>query len=553
VDLRAGEVRKGGMKLKLSGQPFQVLAMLLEQPGQVVTREELQKRLWPDTFVDVEHSLNAAVNRIREVLGDTAENPRFVETIPRRGYRFIAQVMNGDNRISAEMERVRTEEQADKTGETANPRLARNVWLVRGTLTACVLIAAGGWLAYKLAKRDVIPPTLQRNLTRITFDEGLQIGATWSPDGRYIAYSSTHGGKSDIWVQQVSGGNPIRITMDNGNNWQPDWSRDGKYIAYRSEEGGGGLFVVPTLGGAGMQRRISEFGAYPRWSPDNRQILFQSTGFGVPCKVFVVDANGGKRSQEVLPGIAAEMQVMSATWHPDGKRVSVWGWTTDVKAIPSIWTGPVDGGHAPVLTNVTPEIVKVAEAAAGRGMSSWADTDLRFAWAPAGNAIYFERSFRGAKNIWRMKVDPSTLRATGMERLTTGSEGEVEFALFADGSKVAFTSQSEQVRAWMFPLDAARGKVTGAGQAVTSAGQEAWEGSLSMDGKKLACASKRAGRWEIWEKSFVDGGEAPIAADDMYVRNEPQWSPDGSRLAYTRQVPSTGEQQLVILGQQEPE
>jgi DNA-binding winged helix-turn-helix (wHTH) protein len=316
VDLRAGEVRKGGMKLKLSGQPFQVLAMLLEQPGQVVTREELQKRLWPDTFVDVEHSLNAAVNRIREVLGDTAENPRFVETIPRRGYRFIAQVMNGDNRISAEMERVRTEEQADKTGETANPRLARNVWLVRGTLTACVLIAAGGWLAYKLAKRDVIPPTLQRNLTRITFDEGLQIGATWSPDGRYIAYSSTHGGKSDIWVQQVSGGNPIRITMDNGNNWQPDWSRDGKYIAYRSEEGGGGLFVVPTLGGAGMQRRISEFGAYPRWSPDNRQILFQSTGFGVPCKVFVVDANGGKRPQEVLPGIAAEMQVMSATWHP---------------------------------------------------------------------------------------------------------------------------------------------------------------------------------------------------------------------------------------------
>ena len=80
------------MKLKLSGQPFQVLTILLERPGEVVTREELQKRLWPDTFVDVDHNLNTAINKIREVLGDSAENPRFVETLPRRGYRFIGEV-----------------------------------------------------------------------------------------------------------------------------------------------------------------------------------------------------------------------------------------------------------------------------------------------------------------------------------------------------------------------------------------------------------------------------------------------------------------------------
>src|SRR5664279_4719829 len=92
VDLQAGELRKGGLKLKLSGQPFQVLTILLERPGEVVTREELQKRLWPDTFVDVDHNLNTAINKIREVLGDSAESPRYVETLPRRGYRFIAPV-----------------------------------------------------------------------------------------------------------------------------------------------------------------------------------------------------------------------------------------------------------------------------------------------------------------------------------------------------------------------------------------------------------------------------------------------------------------------------
>src|SRR6202140_5030326 len=92
VDLRSGELRKAGVKLKLGGQPFQLLTALLERPGEVVTREELQKRLWPDTFVDVDHNLNTAINKVREVLGDSAESPRFVETLPRRGYRFIGEL-----------------------------------------------------------------------------------------------------------------------------------------------------------------------------------------------------------------------------------------------------------------------------------------------------------------------------------------------------------------------------------------------------------------------------------------------------------------------------
>src|SRR5262245_20000399 len=99
VDLSSEELRKNGLRVKLSGQPFQVLAMLLGRPGQVVTREEIQKKLWPDgTFVDFDHSLNTAINRIREALGDSAENPRFVETLARRGYRFISPVEGASDR-----------------------------------------------------------------------------------------------------------------------------------------------------------------------------------------------------------------------------------------------------------------------------------------------------------------------------------------------------------------------------------------------------------------------------------------------------------------------
>lgn len=94
LDLSAGELRKNGAKLRLQGQPFQVLAILLDRPGEVVTREELQRQLWPsDTFVDFDHSLNTAINKVREALGDSASNPRFVETLARRGYRFIAPVL----------------------------------------------------------------------------------------------------------------------------------------------------------------------------------------------------------------------------------------------------------------------------------------------------------------------------------------------------------------------------------------------------------------------------------------------------------------------------
>ena len=93
VDLRAGELRKKGIRIRLQGQPFLLLITLLKQRGEVVTREEVRRMLWPeDTFVDFDHSLGTAINKLREALGDSAANPRFIETLPRRGYRFVAPI-----------------------------------------------------------------------------------------------------------------------------------------------------------------------------------------------------------------------------------------------------------------------------------------------------------------------------------------------------------------------------------------------------------------------------------------------------------------------------
>jgi len=107
LDLNAGELRKSGVKLRLQGQPFQVLALLLERAGEVVTREELRQKLWPsDTFVDFDHSVNTAINKVREALGDSASSPRYVETLARRGYRFIAPLQKAVPQDAADARRL---------------------------------------------------------------------------------------------------------------------------------------------------------------------------------------------------------------------------------------------------------------------------------------------------------------------------------------------------------------------------------------------------------------------------------------------------------------
>ena len=529
VHPRAGEIRKAGVKLRLSEQPFQLLLALLERPGEVLTREELQKRLWPDTFVDVDGSLNAAINKIREILGDSAENPRFVETVPRRGYRFIGPT-----------DTLR----ATTGGSDPVPRTKRShTWLVSVLVVTCVLLAGVALFVYR--RRPVTAPHVQRVLTRLTFDDGLQIGATWSPDSRYLAYSSDRGGKFDIWVQQMSGGDAVQITKGPGHHWQPDWSPDGKFIAYRSEDGGGGLYIIPALGGAGQERRISPFGYYPRWSPDSLEVLFQTEQLASSNRFYVVGLDG-VAPHEVLADLAVgPMGPVSAAWHPDGKRISVWAWDTVPTTIPRLWTGLKTGGTA-VRAEVSPELMKqMGEQLASREWVDWI-MDFRFAWAPSGKAIYFERTIRGARNVWRLGVDPDTLRAVSIERLTTGPGMDTEPSLSPDGKRVAFTGESRQIRVWSFPFDAVHGRVTGTGQPVTLAGVDAWIHNLSRDGARLNYCGNRAGVWELREALLPSGPDTPLFGNDGYSRYFPQWSPDGKYLVYTREKPATGEGQLVI-------
>ena len=547
ADLRTGELRKEGVKLKFSGQPFQVLAVLLERPGEVVTREDLQKRLWPDTFVDVERNLNTAVNKIREVLGDSADTPRFVETLPRRGYRFIAPV---EREISAEP--------AVEISPAPPHKSVRRSLVPKGMVMLGVLILAvgAGFFAYRRSSTHLTKE--QRTLTRLTFDDGLQTEPTWSPDARYVAYSSDRGGKFDIWAQQVSGGNPVQITKGPGQNWQPDWSPDGKYIAYRSEEGDGGIFVIPALGGAGLERKIATFGYHPRWSPDSSQVLFElcftETGYN---RFYIAQLDGGP-PREVLTEFLAQkkLSASAAAWYPDGKKITVW--VADSSPTPSFWTIPIAGGPG-IKLEIATAVQKELAQASGESEAGQQLGEYSFSWSPSGDAIYFERGYRGARNIWKLQIDLETLRTTSIDRLTTGPGPDAGAVVSKDGKRLAFSAKSQRIQTWLFPFDARAGQILGDGTAITSPGRTSIEPDISRDGMNVAyyvphgeTGGLRNGdvRNEVWVKSLVDGSEAPVIADQEYSRWFPRWSPDGMRLAYERRNLKTNERQLMVWSKQ---
>jgi len=177
VNLDTGELRQRGQKVKLQEQPFQVLVALLQRPGELVTREELRGRLWPaDTFVDFDHSLNAAVKRLREALGDSAEVPRFIETLARRGYRFIGTVdrpaiSQSDSANGSDGESI------NNAAREPSPRRVRGFWKRKGLLLVTVLtilVATAttvAWFSRRDGLRSRSPqssPTLQRLTTNST-------------------------------------------------------------------------------------------------------------------------------------------------------------------------------------------------------------------------------------------------------------------------------------------------------------------------------------------------------------------------------------------------
>jgi serine/threonine protein kinase len=403
-------------------------------------------------------------------------------------------------------------------------------------LALIVLVAAFiplAYLAYKYLPRfQSARPSPQRALSRLTYDPGLQSEPTWSPDGRFIAYSSDRSGNFDIWIKPVGEGDPIQVTKSPAHDWQPDWSHDGQHIVFRSERDQGGLYIVPAFGG--NERKISSFGYRPRWSPDGSRILFFSAATRnsvVPPKVYVVELDGSPPREVLSDKLTEFTGRVEIDWHPDGQRLSIWGDHKQQGLV--FWTVPVTGG-APVKSEIISEVDKQRHELG---------VDLfDFRWSPSGRTLYFEGVSQGVRNLWKVEVEPQTLRwIAGPERLTTGAGLDTDVALSSDGKRLAFVTRTEHTRIWSQPFNAVIGQLTGTAQPITSAEANAVACDLTRDGKKLVFTAERAGKYELRVKSFEDGSETVLLVSDKFPLFSPVWSRDGSRIVYGRDRPPSPE------------
>jgi DNA-binding winged helix-turn-helix (wHTH) protein/Tol biopolymer transport system component len=274
LDVRAAELRKNGIKLRLQEQPFRVLAVLLEQPGEVVTREELKEKLWPDdTFVDFDNSLNTAVNKLRDVLGDSAVSPRFVETVPRRGYRFLAPVAA---RAEAPAEAVSLPD--------SNAVPDHCLRLQRNGLVGALGLALGVILFTQVRQTDPPPPTPVR---RFAFTPQQPADSpVISPNGRHIAYITGLGAQASLWVQDLDQDRPRVIPGAEGSR-RPFWSPDSTTIGFFADEE---LRRVSIAGGEAQTicRLPANSWVSGTWSRDGESIIF-----GDIPNIYEVAARGG--------------------------------------------------------------------------------------------------------------------------------------------------------------------------------------------------------------------------------------------------------------------
>ena len=274
-----------------------------------------------------------------------------------------------------------------------------------------VAAAIGVLLALKSA--HIGTPSTAHALRQVTFQAGLQREPVFSPDGRYVVYTSSDSGNSDIWIQPVDEPMPSRVISSSAEDSQPDWSPDGASLVFRSERDGGGLFVVAAKGGS--ERRLTAFGYQPRWSPDGGLILFSSSGHdGGRPRFYVVNADGGP-PRPLRPDLVQTIESLNVNWKPGERDVSLWGRTA------TGWTfvtAPVGDG-LPIVSSIAADVLRRID---GAGL-----TLGRFSWSRSARYLYFEGVSQGVSNLWRVSVDPATLNwIGGPDRLTTGTGDDTD-------------------------------------------------------------------------------------------------------------------------------
>jgi Tol biopolymer transport system component/DNA-binding winged helix-turn-helix (wHTH) protein len=503
LDRRTGELRKAGIKLGLQDQPLHVLTMLLESPGELVTREELKHRLWPDhTFVDFEQGLNAAVKRLRTALGDSADTPRFIETLPRRGYRFIGPVEGGAT-------------SAALTGSGTRARRVIAVALAMALGVGAVII---GW-------RFRWPPTAQApRVIPLTSFAGWETDPALSPDGNQVAFQWDGGRLGDpaqIYLRLVDGGNLLKLTSESGGAWTPAWSPDGRQIAYltHAPDRTHDVVVIPALGAS--PRKIGTTAAMAHglsWSLDGKLLaIVDKEPTEKPEHIALLSVADGTKTRATFPP-ASDDGDSDPRFSPDGRRLA-------------FVRRPLLGAVADVY------VVTLGEREPARVTSDKTNV-IGLDWTGDGNELIFSSSRTGSMGRWSLWRVPA---AGGTPR---GVEIAGDFAVGPSvarrGDRLIYTRWQIDWDIWRVGGPAALPEERRALPLIASTRWD-FKPQYSPDGRKIAFVSQRSGAHELWVCDKDGANPVQLTFLDSPRAYGSEWSPDGRDLAFASNVPGNYE------------
>jgi Tol biopolymer transport system component/DNA-binding winged helix-turn-helix (wHTH) protein len=494
ADLRAGELRRNGVKIRLQEQPFQVLAILLERPGEIVTREELHSRLWPaDTFVDFDHGLNAAVKRLRDALGDSAENPRFVETLARRGYRLLAPATV-----------------VPRETIPAVPH-AHPSW--RKVLAVAVLLVVGvmaGWHAGHRSSAAV--RFTERRLTANPENDPV-FSAAISPDGKYLAFT----GKTGIFLRAVGTGETHPVAMPSGGNTHlVSWFPDGSHVlATRSSSANErpSLWSVSVFGGT--PRKLMDSAERGAVSPDGSQIVFVRGDYGYE-EIWQMQSDG-QQAHRILgqPGEDCE----SVVWSHDGNRIAF------------VRSAYRKGWEEADVS------LGIHDLVSGKTNYVFSNGQLRaaLAWSPDGRLIYSLAEpppNQNDSNLWAIQIDARGNQAGGPPvRLTSGPDGKRNATLSGDGKRLTFLRWTESPAIYVSEVEPGGGRLALL-KRLSLDERRNFPYTWTPDGKSVIFTSDRDGVFHLFKQAIDQPAPDLLVGGDQSVRLA-RLNADSSEILYT--------------------
>jgi Tol biopolymer transport system component/DNA-binding winged helix-turn-helix (wHTH) protein len=516
ADLQERALHRDGLKVRLQNQPFEVLAALLERPGETVTDGELSRRVWPDgTHVEFEHSLSTAILKIRRVLDDSADNPRFIETIPRRGYRFIAPVqLAGESRF------------AESPGPRPPRKLHRAIPLAAA---AALAVAATAYLVPRGAGR-ADPPTP----VPLTSTPGWEHGPSFSPDGTQVAYAWCEEGtwelrgNCDILVKSIGSQTSVALTDYPWVDISPAWSPDGRLIAFLRipPEGMATYHVVPSS--SGRERTVAEtfppdqpalFGGSISWFPDGNHvaIVVRDSPAG-PYRIAVLSLETGAR-RALTDAAPAGIGDTAVAVSPDGRRIAYIRTALARTPFSDIYVADVGSD----FTLEGPPLRLTANQPA----------PISLAWMPDGDAIVFSTG----RGLWRMRARDGGTRAP--ERLAFANGRVADPALSRDGRRLAYSQYQVRQNIWRVELAEASGAAGPPRELIPSTREDGWP-QYSPDGGRIAFLSDRSGVRQIYVcradgSNLVQLTSLPAGVERPYSG----WSPDGRTIVFAARAAGT--------------